>query len=535
LAFCVYAEKIMEQTSFSSHLSFYLPSCDLSSTQALKFSPEMMKIFYIARVIFSETSTHRIRTQAAPLFNRETVFAAERDQEHDSMQPQQPAHMDNSIALAQISSVSDIAHLLPREHIIYPDNIFYKKVANRELIKIDYEGGAATVSSVDDFLSDQEVELRRSQKVYLLFDNSTSMNGENFKKLMVAKAIAIEYLRRASAEEPQLYFRSFHSEISDMVKASTHAEIETLIAHIIQLGTGGGQITNIGEAVTQAIDDIRSDVELRHAEILVMTDGFGPVPEDLLEQLGSIKLHIMLIPDLDIEKILQLYPDRESWKKGGHDGMRPMPPFWQYYSTKAPPATINNDELLKEEVRSFETAAKSVKELKMHEILQGLNQIYTLQEVCENFIFVVITAILDDPFPFSGAELEHIRIEAQQLSELTIEQLSNDEKWKALQQVNFLIQFLEVARNNTQDGSLRKGIKDVERILRVVQARILDDPWIKSVVKFDDISIDFKFDMAAKRNTDEKVGLLEAFITFVKILRDKLRYFYRQLRNDYSL
>jgi len=494
-----------------------------------------MKIFYIARVIFSEASHHRIKAQAAPLFNRETVFAGGQDQENDSLEPQQPARMDNTIALAQISSVSDIAHLLPREHIIYPDNIFYKKVANRELIKIDYEGGAATVTSVDNFLSDQQVELRRSQKVYLLFDNSTSMNGENFKKLMASKAIAIEYLRRVAAEEPQLYFRSFHSEISDLVKASTHADLENLVGHIMQLGTGGGQITNIGEAIVQAIADIRADVEMRQAEILVMTDGFGPVPADLLEQLGSIKLHIVLIPDLDIEKILQLYPDRDAWKKGGHDGMRPMPPFWQYYSTKAPPAAINDDELLKDEVRSFETAAKSVNELKMLEILQGLNQIYTLQEVCENFIFVVITSLLDDSFPFSADELETIRAEALRLNELAIDQLSNDEKMKTLQQVNFLIQFLDVARNNTEESSLKKGIRAVERILRAVQARILDDPWIKSVIKVDDIAIDFKFDMAAKNKGDDSEGLLAAFAALIKIIRDKLRYFYGQLRNDYRI
>jgi hypothetical protein len=320
-----------------------------------------------------------------------------------------------------------------------------------------------------------------------------------------------------------------------MVKASTRADIEALVGHIVQLGTGGGQITNIGEAIVQAIADIRADVEMRQAEILVMTDGFGPVPEDLLEQLGQIKLHIILIPDLDIEKILQMYPDRSAWKKGGHDGMRPMPPFWNYYSSKAPPAAISDDELLKEEVRSFDTAAKSVKELKMLEILQGLNQIYTLQEVCENFIFVVITSILEEPFPFTAEELETIRAEAAGLNELAIEQLSNDEKMKALQQVNFLIQFLEVARNNTEEGRLKKGIREVEKILRAVQARILQDPWIQSVIKLDDISIDFQFDMAAENKDDGAGGLLEAFITLIKILRDKLCYFYGQLRNDFRI
>ena len=136
----------MDQTPFSSQLSFYMPTCDMCSTQTLKFSPELMKIFYIARVIFSEASQHRIKTQASPLFNRETVFAGGQDQDNDSLQPQHSSRMDNNIALAHISSVSDITHLLPREHIIYPDNIFYKKVANRELIKIDYEGGAAAVA-----------------------------------------------------------------------------------------------------------------------------------------------------------------------------------------------------------------------------------------------------------------------------------------------------------------------------------------------------------------------------------------------------
>lgn len=525
----------MDQSSFSSHLSFYLPSCDLCSTHGLKFTPELMKIFYIARVVFSEASRHRIKTQAAPLFDRETLFAAEREPEHDSDRPRHPSRMDNSIMLAPISSVSDVAHLLPREHIIYPDTIFYKKIANRELIKIDYEGSSAAVASVDDFLGDRQVELRRSQKVYLLFDNSTSMNGENFKKLLVSKAIAIEYLRRAAAEEPQLYFRSFHSEVSDLKKAATRADINALVSHIIRLTTGGGHITDIGEAIMQAIADIRADAELRQAEILVMTDGFGPIPRDLREQLGSIKLHIILIPDLDIEKILQLYPDRPAWKKGGHDGMRPMPPFWRYYSTKAPPADIDDDELLKDGVRSSQTVAKSVNELKMLEILQGLNQIYVLQEVCENFIFVVITSILGDSFPFSDIELEAARAEAERLRALSVEQLSNDEKMKALQQVNFLIQFLEVARNNTQEGALKKGIRDVERILRAVQARILADPWIRSVLKVDDISIDFKFDMAAERNRDDDVGLLKAFAALIKILRDKLRYFFAQLRDEYRI
>ena len=213
--------------------------------------------------------------------------------------------------------MGDVDHLLSREHLIYTEDVFLKKLANRELIRIDYEGNVGGVVSADRFLSPEQVELERSQKIYLLFDNSTSMNGEKFKKLYMAKAVAIEYLRRVSREKPQIYFRTFHSEIGALAKASTQEEIHNLIKGMSELKTGGGRITYIGDAVVQAIEDIKSDPELEQAEILVMTDGFGPIPKDLKEQLGDIKLNVLLIPDLDIEKILQLYPTRRGWEEGG--------------------------------------------------------------------------------------------------------------------------------------------------------------------------------------------------------------------------
>ena len=80
---------------------------------------------------------------------------------------------------------------------------------------------------------------------------------------------------------------------------------------------------------------------------------------------------------------------------------------------------------------------------------------------------------------------------------------------------------------------LKKGIREVEKILRAVQARILNDPWIKSVIKIEDISIDVTFDMAAGRNREDGMGMWEALAAFFRILRDKLRYFYGQLRDDY--
>lgn len=524
----------MAGSSFESHLDFYMPPCGVCSTQALKFPPELLKIFYIARVIFSEASTHRIKTQAAPLFNRDHVFISRSSKTEDQTSVQQKAPMDNFINLAKMTALRDIARLLPREHIIYADTIFYKKLANRELIKIDYEGYSEGTTSANNFLRQKETELKRSQKIYLLFDNSTSMNGEKFKKLFVAKAIAIEYLRRVSAERPQIYFRTFHSEFGGLVKASTEETIHMLIQHITRVQTGGGRITNIGDAIVQAIEDITSDPEMEEAEILVMTDGFGPIPRDIKERLGNITLHVILIPDLDIEKILVLYPDRKAWEQGGPDGRRPMPDFWKYYSSEAPPTFLHGDEMYQSSVRSYRTASKSVTDQKALEILQGLNQVYMLQDVCKNFIFIVITSILGDKFAFSLSDLEAIEANIQALQEKTIAGMTNDEKLQFLQTVNFMLQFLLVANSNSKDKAVKDKMRLLRKALEVLQARILDDPWIRTMLKVDDIKINVKFDLAGSKE-ENKLSFFEAIAYLLKFFWDTIHDSMKLIWKDYKI
>jgi len=524
---------MQEGMPLQSQLDFYLPPCGVCDTFSLQFTPELIKIFYLARVLFSDSSTHRIKTQVTPLLNREQIFSAKEKTDDKETSEKERSQIDNHINLAKIRSMGDVAHLLPREHLIYTEDIFLKKLANRELIRIDYEGNVGGVVSADRFLSPEQVELERSQKIYLLFDTSTSMNGEKFKKLYMAKAVAIEYLRRVSREKPQIYFRTFHSEIGELAKVSTREDIHDLIKKISQLKTGGGRITYIGDAVVQAIEDINSDPELEQAEILVMTDGFGPIPKDLKEQLGDIKLHVLLIPDLDIEKILQLYPTRRAWEEGGPDGTRPMPEFWRYYSHKPPPMRLDGDDLSKEGILSYKTASKSVNEIKILEILQGLHQIYTLKEVCDNFIFSVITSILDEEFPVTMPELESIEACIKDLREKEIKSISNDEKLQFLQTVNFLIQFLMVAKSNTQGKDIKNKIKELKKALDVQQARILADPWIQSILKTDKIKIDIKFDMAVNQKKDDSMPAMAAIFFLIKLLAERFIDALKRLKVDY--
>ena len=524
----------MEATAFQSQLEFYMPPCGVCTMESLRFTPEMLKIFYIARVLFSETSTHRIKTQTAPLLNREKIFTTRTIAAPLDTTTLKPCLMDNFINLTKMTALRDIARLLPSEYFLYSDLIFYKKLANRELIKIDYETPSGGVTSVDSFLQHHETELKRSQKVYLLFDNSTSMNGEKFKKLFVAKAIAIEYLRRVCSEHPQIYFRSFHTDVGSLVKAATEESIYSLISYISRLQTGGGRITNIGDAIVRAIEDITADPELEQAEIMVLTDGFGPIPADLRKQLGEIKLHIVLIPDLDIEKILALYPNRQEWERGGPTGARPMPDFWKYYSKTPPPMFLEGEEMYTDTTRSYLLASKSISEQKTIEIIQGLNQIYKLHDVCREFIYVLITSILSESFQLSVKDLESMEAHIHDMSAKDISAMNNDQKLKFLQAVNFLLQFLMMARSNAQDKATKQKTGELRIALEAIQARIMQDSWIRTMLQADDSTINFKFDLGAARKED-RMPMLEAFCWLMRFFWQTITGAFGHIWHEYKM
>ena len=481
----------MPQESLLSQLKFYLPLCGAINRYSLRFPPELVKIFYIARVIFSDQTTLKIKDQVSPLFSRSRIFSSRTQRAAEKNIQQQSSPMDNTLGIGKMSLMSDISRLIPREHTIYTENIFYKKLLNRELIKTVYQSPREEALSVDKFVGREEAELNRSQKVYFLFDNSTSMNGESFNKLFAAKAIAVEYLRKVSMESPQIYFRSFHSAVGELFQARTADEIFKLIEHIAHLQTGGGHITNIGDAVQQAIEDIKKDPELREAEILVITDGFGPVAKDLRNHLKNIKMHVVLIPDLDIAKILELYPDRTAWEKGGPAGNRPMPQFWHYYSKEPPPLRLDGD-FYQSAVRSYETAGKSVKELKRQELLQGLNQIYTIREHCENFIFVIITTLFGESFKCTEDEIDGMEAAVAELKRLAIQTMKHNEKLSLLQSLNFIGELLMLAYERAAKKNVKVRIRELLQAVKMLKSQILADPWILSILKVDDSRVDLK-------------------------------------------
>ena len=132
----------MPQEPLLSQLKFYLPLCGAINRYSLRFPPELAKILYIARVIFSDKTTLKIKDQVSPLFTRSQIFSSSTQRAADKSAQQQLSPMDNTLGIGKMSLMSDISRLIPREHTIYTENIFYKKLLNRELIKIIYRGPA---------------------------------------------------------------------------------------------------------------------------------------------------------------------------------------------------------------------------------------------------------------------------------------------------------------------------------------------------------------------------------------------------------
>jgi len=210
-----------------------------------------------------------------------------------------------------------------------------------------------------------------------------------------------------------------------------------------------------------------------------------------------------------------------------------MPVFWKYYSNEPPPMRLDNDDLCKKGMLSYKTASKSVNELKVLEILQGLNQIYMLKEVCDDSIFSVITSILDEEFPVTLSELESIEACIKDLSEKEVKSISNDEKLQFLQTVNFLLQFLMVAKSNTTEKELKIKIKELKKLLEVQQARILADPWIQSILETDKVKIDIKFSSALSQKKDESQPFMAAIFFLIKLLAEKFIESLKRLKVDY--
>jgi len=379
--------------------------------------------------------------------------------------------------------------------------------------------------------------LNRKQKVYILFDNSFSMNGDKFNKLFAAKAICLEYLRRAQKESPQIYFRYFNQDMGPLMKINNRGQIKDLIEYIVHLNTYDCYETKVGGAILKAIEDIKLDTELRQAEILMITDGLGDIPPNIEKQLGKIKFNMILIPGVNIDQFVKKYPNKEAWGKANipMESMVEISRYVKDYSHREAltKARIPNElrGSLKKVLALYPNkegwGKADNKDLDIPpywETFAQLIQVYRLQEVAE--IFVKIPSLFGEKFTFSNAdELEQIKKVREHLTLKLGGQLSNSERYEVFQKIKFFMKYLQMLMaKEPASKELQKSIKKELNDFQILLKLIMEDEWFASSLDTSsDASMETNFKksgkgLAFKMKAPNRPGVGGIFLGLIRFL-----------------
>ena len=431
-------KEMMIKSELLDHWLFFEPKDYLKVLYGNQgISKEFMQLFYIARCLFSQNSDLKIKGKLSPLLERREIFPKEECRQEE-----------------------------------YSEDI-----------------------SIQGLGYGSEKELNPVQKVYILFDNSSSMDSEKLNKLNAAKAICLEYLRSVQKESPQIFFRYFNQDMGPLIKITKDRQIKDLIKYVIQLNTYDCSETKVGEAILKAIEDIEIDPELQQAEILMITDGLGKVPSDIEKRLGKIKFHMVLIPGANIDQFLKKYPNKEAWgkvditiKSADELGrlLKKYPKKEAITKADIPQELkISMNRILEfyPDKEGWGKANNRGEDIPPYwDIFLQLLQIYRLQEFAD--IFIKIPSLFVEKFIFSN---EH---ELKQIKDLRLELVKQIEegdftskaKYQSFRRINVFAKYLDTIWTKDLSRKLKTRVKEDLRDFRVILRKIMDDELLTSTL-----------------------------------------------------
>ena len=248
----------MEEFGFFSHIYEKLP-------------PDFTAIFEIARVL--EDETNELSRNLREVLKLPIPASAGRRDTVQDFHRYTPA--GDRYAADLITSYHDVARVYPSQFLL-PDEIFLQRLARRELwMPVAKSGVILPVDdSGQDFIFDS-----RKQKVYVLFDTSSSMRLHH--RIHLAKAILYHFLHHNKSELGHISFRAFDDKIGDIHTAVDAASYDALMRYVLRI-TDLGDGTLLQKALIQALDDIQEMEHLSGAEVLLITDGAVSIDEELI-------------------------------------------------------------------------------------------------------------------------------------------------------------------------------------------------------------------------------------------------------------
>ena len=239
--------------------------------------PENFTLIYdIARIL--EDLEHPIARGIAPILSLNTPSDVEQSREH-ILVPNVPEAKEYEADLIQ--SVTEVRHIYPYQFLL-PEKVFLQRLAERSLWmpRPRTPKNFRYQTESDDFAPDD-----RKQKVYLLFDTSSSMRQHY--RIHLAKAIAYIFLQQNRRELGTIFFRTFDITVGPLMVARDLPSYNRLISHVMHLNSLGNG-TALQKALSTAIEDIAHESQLSHAQILVITDGVAHIDlESLRASMGD--------------------------------------------------------------------------------------------------------------------------------------------------------------------------------------------------------------------------------------------------------
>lgn len=235
--------------------------------------PEGFTLIYeIARIL--EDQQHAMARALAPVLMLEDTSVVERDRSHVV-----PTIIDAEQYEADlIRSVTEVQQIYPYQFLL-PENVFLQRLAERSLWmpRPHAPHNFRYQTESDRFAPDD-----RKQKVYILFDTSSSMRQHY--RIHLAKAIAYLFLKQNQRELGTIFFRTFDLSIGELKTARNVADYDWLISDVMHL-TSLGNGTVLQKALQTALEDISHESQLSQAQILVITDGVAHIDPDSLKEL----------------------------------------------------------------------------------------------------------------------------------------------------------------------------------------------------------------------------------------------------------
>jgi len=234
--------------------------------------PENFTLVYeIARII--EDLRQPLARALAPILQLNTESDVDTDLEQILI-PIVPEAKEYEADL--IRSVTEIQHIYAHQFLL-PEAVFLQRLAERSLWLPRPRAPRNFRYQTD---SDRFAPDDRKQKVYILFDTSSSMRQHY--RIHLAKSIAYLFLKQNQRELGTIFFRTFDLTVGPLRTARNVPTFESLISDVMHINAIGNG-TVLQRALSTAIEDIQHESQLSQAQILVITDGVAHIDFDQLK------------------------------------------------------------------------------------------------------------------------------------------------------------------------------------------------------------------------------------------------------------